>query len=246
MAPKPPKPVTKFSLAAYMFGLQEAGSIREPILGLYIGDGTLSRYCAWFSNFKVHAIDWAVMHNTQDKYSVFSGLAGNVPFTNYTVQDPITIDALVPNDNRTQIGIAQQRKASFLVRFIISYNNDKNRRTFMVEYPGVAPSDLFGKIFWGSLQVLGDTPYSVNFLFPRKLRIPGHRASVAIDDKGPLSVSGQDQRAVKFNSRRCNVVSHVVSSVPDRSPQRGHCQYPIACQKTLSVCGLPAPSNTHT
>jgi hypothetical protein len=94
----------------------------------------------WFSEFKVHAIDYAVMHNMgQAKYGVFSGLTGNTKLTNYTVQDPITIEELVPNGNRTQIGIAQQRKASFLVRFIISYNNDKNRHMFMVEYPGVAP-----------------------------------------------------------------------------------------------------------
>ena len=168
MAPKPLKPVTKFSFGAYMFGTDEAGSIREPFLGLYIGDGTASRYCVWFSNFKVRAIDWGVMHNTQPKHSVFSGLIGDVPLTHFTVQDPITIDQLVPKENRTQIGIAQQRKASFLVRFIISYNNDKNRHTFMVEYPDVAPRDLFGKTFWGSLQVAGDTPGSVSFLFPRK------------------------------------------------------------------------------
>jgi len=170
MAPKPPKPkpVTRFSLSAYMFEIQEAGSIREPLLGLYIGDGSVSRYCAWFANFKVHAVDWALMHNMEAKYSVFSGLGGPDPvrFTNYTVVDPITIDELVPKNNRTQIGIAKQKKDSFLVRFIISYNNDKDRHSFMVEYPGVAPDDLVGKVFWGSLSEVGDVPYSVNFLFP--------------------------------------------------------------------------------
>ena len=176
MAPKPrkpvkPKPVKKFTFAAYMFGIQEAGAIREPILGLYIGDGTNSRYCVWFSNFKVHAIDWAVEHSTEKdnlnaKYTLFSGFTGNVPFTNYEVSHPITIDALVPNNNRTQIAIAKQMNHSFLVRFIISYNNDKNQHNFMVEYPGVAPGDLFGKPFWGSLVVTGDTPFSVGFLVP--------------------------------------------------------------------------------
>jgi len=167
MAPPKPKPVTRFYVAAYMFGVQEAGSIREPILGLYIGDGTLSRYCAWFSNFKHHAIDWALIHGTDAKYTVFSTLTGgDVAGHSYTVQDPITIDEIVPKDNRTQIGIAQQRKALFLVRFIISYNNDKDRHSFMIEYPGVAPKDLFGKVFWGSLRELGDTPASVHFLFP--------------------------------------------------------------------------------
>jgi hypothetical protein len=63
--PKPGKPATKFSFAAYMFGVEEAGTIREPILGLYIGDGTVSRYCAWFANFKEHAVDWALLHATR-------------------------------------------------------------------------------------------------------------------------------------------------------------------------------------
>jgi hypothetical protein len=167
-SPKPPKPAKKFRFGAYMFGIQEAGPIREPLLGLYISDGTNSRYCAWFSNFKVHAIDWAFMHNkdhSNAKFNVFSGLGGNVPLTNYEVQDPVTIDALVPENNRTQIGIAKQMNDSFLVRFIISYNNDKNRHNFMVEYPGVAPSELFGKPFWGHLYEAGNAPNSVSYLF---------------------------------------------------------------------------------
>jgi len=170
MAPKPPqpKPVTRFALGAYMFGVQEAGSIREPMLGLYVGDGTLSRYCVWFSSFKQHAIDLATMKNTALKWNVFSKLSGNTKLTWYTVQNRITIVEFVPDDNRTQIGIAQQRNDSFLVRFIISYNSDKDRRSFMVEYPGVAPRDLYGKVFWGSLRIAGDTPSSVSFLFPQR------------------------------------------------------------------------------
>jgi hypothetical protein len=164
--PKPPKPVKKFWLAAYMFGIQEAGPIREPLLGLYIGDSTNSRYCAWFSNFKVHAIDWALHHNQEPKYTVFSGLTGNVPLTQYEVPDPITIDELVPKNNRTQVAIAKQMNDSFLVRFIISYNDDKNQHHIMVEYPGVAPGELFGKPFWGHMREAGNVPASVSFLFP--------------------------------------------------------------------------------
>jgi hypothetical protein len=170
MAPKSPKPkpVTKFTIGSYMFGVQEAGSIREPMLGLYLGDGTLSRYCAWFSDFKQHAVDWAIMNEKESKWKVFSDLSGDTKFTFYTVQEPITIVELVPTNNRTQIGIAQQRNNSFLVRFIISYNRDKDRRHFMVEYPGIAPSDLYGKAFWGTLRIAGDTPSSVSFLFPQR------------------------------------------------------------------------------
>jgi hypothetical protein len=96
MAPKsrkPPKPVKKFVFGAYMFGMQEAGPIKEPILGLYIGDDSNSRYCAWFSDFKVHAIDWVLLHNKDNqnaKYTLFSRLTANFPFTNYEVQHPIT------------------------------------------------------------------------------------------------------------------------------------------------------------
>jgi hypothetical protein len=165
--PIPPKPVTKFSFGAYMFGIQEAGPIREPILGLYIGDGTNSRYCAWFSSFKVHAIDWALMNNTNGgnaKLTMFSKLGGNVPLTNYEVKEPITIDALVPENNRTQIGIARQMDDSFFVRFIIS--SDKNEHHFLVRYPGVAPAELFGKPFWGHLHESGNTPAALSFMFP--------------------------------------------------------------------------------
>jgi hypothetical protein len=163
---KPPKPVKKFGLCAYMFGIQEAGPIREPVLGLYIGDGTNSRYCSWTSNFKVHAYEWALSHNQGSKITLFSGLTGNVRRTQYEVPDPITIDELVPENNRTQIGIAKQMSDSFLVRFIISYNNGNNRHDFMVEYPGVAPVELFGKPFWGHLYEAGDAPVNLSYLFP--------------------------------------------------------------------------------
>lgn len=169
MAPKSPqpKPETKFALGGYMFGVEEAGKIREPKLGLYLGGSNSSRYCAWFSNFKEHALDWAIMNNKESKWTVFSPLVGDNKLTWYTAANPITIDEFVPADNRTQIGIAQQRKDIFLVRFIISYNKDKDRRMFMVEYNGVAPRDLFGKVFWGTLRITGSTPASVSFLFPK-------------------------------------------------------------------------------
>jgi hypothetical protein len=163
--PKPPKPVKMFWLRAYIFGIQEAGPIREPILGLYIGDGTNSRYCAWGSNFKVHANDWALLHNQDPKHTVFSGLR-NVRLIQYEVADPVTIDELVPENNRTQIAIVKQMNDSFLVRFIISYNSDKNRHHMMVEYPGVAPRELFGKPFWGHLREAGNYRDSLHYLLP--------------------------------------------------------------------------------
>ena len=164
--PKPPKPIKKFWLGAYIFGIQEGGPIREPILGLYIGDaGNNSRYCVWYSNFKVHANDWALLHNQNPKYTVFSAL-GKIRLIQYEVADPVTIDELVPENNRTQIAIVKQMKDWFLVRIIISYNNDKNMHNIMVEYPGVAPKELFGKPFWGHLREEGNVPDSVTFLFP--------------------------------------------------------------------------------
>jgi len=72
----------------------------------------------------------------------------------------------VPENNRTQIAIVKQMKDWFLVRIIISYNNDKNMHNIMVEYPGVAPKELFGKPFWGHLREEGNVPDSVTFLFP--------------------------------------------------------------------------------
>jgi hypothetical protein len=168
--PKPRKPSKKFTFAAYMFAIEKAGTIREPILGLYAHDGTESWYCAWFSDFKVHAVDWALINNKDMTYNVFSTIGGDTPvrFTHFEVQDPITIDQLMSKDNKTQIGIALKKKDSFLVRFIISYNNDKDRHTFMVEYPGVPPSDLVGKVYWGVLREIGDTPLAVLQLFPSK------------------------------------------------------------------------------
>ena len=164
--PKPLKPVKKFWLRAYMFEFQEAGPIREPTLGLYIGDaGNNSRYCVWLLNLNEHAGLWAVMNNQEVKYTIFSGLTGNVRLIQYEMPDPITIDELVPTNNRTQIAIVKQMKDWFLVRIIISYNNDKNTHNIMVEYPGVAPKELFGKPLWGHLREAGNVPGSVWFLF---------------------------------------------------------------------------------
>ena len=148
-----------------MFEFQEAGPIREPTLGLYIGDGTNSRYCVWFSNFKHNANDWALEHSQEVKKTIFSGLR-NVRLIQYEVADPVTIDELVPENNRTQIAIVKQMKDWFLVRIIISYNNDKNMHNIMVEYPGVAPKELFGMPLWGLLHVAGNVPASVHYLFP--------------------------------------------------------------------------------
>ncbi len=182
MAPKPskrPKPAKKFWLAPYTFGIQEAGPIREPILVLVIDDsGTNPRYYTWYSNFKVHAIDWALLHSTgPDIASQYIGPDGNAEYTlfsrntdflwsiPYEVPHPITIDALVPHKNRTQITIVEQREGSFLVRFIISYNHGKNQHDFPIEYRGKAPEDLLGKPFWGRL-VAGHSRDSVRFLLP--------------------------------------------------------------------------------
>jgi len=166
--PKPPKPVKKFWLRAYMFEFQEAGPIREPMLGLYIGDGTNSRYYGWDLNLKnhnQHASDWALLNNQEVKYTVFSGLR-NVRLIQYEVADPVTIDELVPENNRTQIAIVKQMKDSFLVRIIISYNNGKNMHNIMVEYPGVAPRELFGKPLWGRMHEAGNVRDSMAYLFP--------------------------------------------------------------------------------
>jgi hypothetical protein len=127
--PKPLKPVKKFWLGAYMFEIQEAGPIWEPTLGLCIGDGTNTRYYRWSLNPKDparHASEWALLNNQEMKKTIFSGLTGNVRLIQYEVPDPITIDELVPTNNRTQIAIVKQMKDWFLVRIIISYNNGKN------------------------------------------------------------------------------------------------------------------------
>ncbi len=147
-----------------MFEFQEAGPIREPMLGLYIGDGTNSRYYGWDLNLKEHAGTWAILNNQEVKKTIFSGLR-NVRLIQYEVADPVTIDELVPENNRTQIAIVKQMKDSFLVRIIISYNNGKNMHNIMVEYPGVAPGELFGKPLWGRMHIAGIRD-SMGYLFP--------------------------------------------------------------------------------
>jgi len=155
-----------FWLRAYMFEFQEAGPIREPLLGLYIGDGTNSRYYGWSLNKDLgrHANEWALLNNQEVKKTIFSGLR-NVRLIQYEVADPVTIDELVPENNRTQIAIVKQMKDSFLVRIIISYNNGKNMHNIMVEYPGVAPGELFGKPLWGRMHIAGIRD-SMGYLFP--------------------------------------------------------------------------------
>jgi hypothetical protein len=168
--PIPPKPVKKFWLSAYTFSVEEAGPIREPLVGLSVSDGTNWRFCVWISSGvilpgvkpKVTARDWAVFYNKDNqnaKETIYSGMNDKCPPTHYQVLNPITIDELVPDKNQTQIAIAKQMKDSFLVRFIIADGNDqdKERQGFMVEYPGVVPGDLIGKPFWGALHKEGDS-----------------------------------------------------------------------------------------
>ena len=172
-----PKPVTKFLLSGYTFSVAKAGPIREFWVGLYAGDGINSRFCAWTPNAvhvpghqgKLFASDWLRMHKKLElKHSTYSGMTGKHPPTHYPVQNPITIDQLVPDLNMTQVGIAQQRRDSFLVRFIIADTDDRNKtlHSFMVEYPGVVPDNLIGKPFWGVLYKMGDQPASTARLLP--------------------------------------------------------------------------------
>jgi hypothetical protein len=51
-----------------------------------------------------------------------------------------------------------QRGKCFLVRFIISFNSDRDRDSFMVWYEGEAPESLVGKVCWGTLVSIGEDP----------------------------------------------------------------------------------------
>jgi hypothetical protein len=167
MTKRTPKPAKKLWLHGYTFGVDEAGPIKSLFLGLYVGDGDLSWYYAWFPETKTHAIDYALMNKKPLTHTIISGLQGvDVPFTFYSQPtDPIRIDQLAPADNRTQIGIALQKTDSFLVRFIIEYNKARDRHMFMVAYRGIAPKDLVGKVCWGRMVAVGDTPGSVPWDF---------------------------------------------------------------------------------
>lgn len=160
-----PMPVTKFLLSAYTFSVTKAGPIGEFWVGLYVGDGINSRFCAWTPNHS----DWSrTPKKLPLKHSTYSGMTGKHPPTHYAVQNPITIDQLVPTLNMTQAGIAMQKRDSFLVRFIIADTDDRNKtlHSFMVEYPGVVPGNLIGKPFWGVLHPMGDQPTSTARILP--------------------------------------------------------------------------------
>src|SRR5947209_3245360 len=117
MAKRTPKPANKLLLGGYTFGVEQSGPIKNIFLGLFVGDGDLSWYYAWFPQTKT-AIDYSLLNNKPLRHTVVSGLLGaDVPFTIYwQPKDPIRIDQLAPADNRTQIGIALQKQESFLVR----------------------------------------------------------------------------------------------------------------------------------
>jgi hypothetical protein len=159
-----PVPRTDFTLAGELFEIEQAGPIEEVLLTFYIGEtkGLLSWYYGWFPPGKEHAVDWALLHNKKLNRNIIGHFTP--PFTFVSTKAPVRINEFAPKGNRTQIGIAMQKKEFFLVRFIISFNENRDRHTFMLEYKGEAPERLIGKVYWGSLMALGNTPASTMYM----------------------------------------------------------------------------------
>jgi hypothetical protein len=166
--------VKKFVIRALTFWVQAAGPIRQPAAGLYISDGTNSRFCMWVPHGAL-AGEWALEHEAEEKITVYSSmfiqnghLVPTTPSTHYHVLHPITIDEFVPEAghsfNGTQLTIEQQTEHGFSVRFTIRYKKHANQKLekwqhhFEVKYPGKAPRDMIHKSFWGSLASNGDRP----------------------------------------------------------------------------------------
>ncbi len=159
-----PVPRTDFTVASGLFELQTAGPIAEVLASFFIGEtkGSLGWYYGWFPPGKEHAVDWALIHKKKLRKDIFEHFTP--PLTFITTQKPVKINEFAPTGSRTQIGIAMQKEGLFLVRFIISFNEDHDRHTFMLPYKGEAPERLIGKVFWGTLTALGDTPGSAHYL----------------------------------------------------------------------------------
>ncbi len=151
-----------FLIAGDDFEIASAGPIEEPMASFYLQalgvKGSPFSYYVWFSPAKMHAVDWALLHNKQVNRNHFGYMPSKTPSTKYSTKDPIRVDQFAPKDNRTQIGIALQRGKCFLVRFIISFNKDRDRHSFMVWYEGEAPESWVGKVCWGTLVSIGEDP----------------------------------------------------------------------------------------
>jgi hypothetical protein len=171
MARPVPTPQTDFTLSGYFFEVQQAGPYEDLLVTFFIGEskGRLSYYYGWFPDTKMTAVDWSVLHNKKLRESVVGRFTA--PLTSISVENAVRIDRFAPDGNRTQIGIAAQRQGFFLVRFIISLNEDRLRHMFMLHYRGEAPKHLVGKVYWGHLVGLGDTPASAVSMMPRGTKL---------------------------------------------------------------------------
>lgn len=130
--------------------------ISEPELSFIINEtkGSATYTYAWFPITTMHAIDWALLHNTNTIVETFGRYAA--PPLPISLVNPIRVSQFAPLDNRTVMGIEQQKSENlFSVRINITSKDFKNPIEFLVQYNGRAPKNFIGATVQGSLTGTG-------------------------------------------------------------------------------------------
>ena len=171
MAPRyggKPHPQTVFHVFGHRFRIESVDTqavdgvsveIAEPEVTLIINEskGTATENYFWFPNVTTHAIDFALLHNTDTIVQTFG--KWTAPSLPISLRKPILVDQFAPNDNRTLMGVVQQKSEDlFLVRFTITSKVFKDPIEFLVQFQGKAPKNFIGRSVQGILRATGSGP----------------------------------------------------------------------------------------
>jgi hypothetical protein len=169
MAPRyggKPHPQTDFHVFGHRFRIETAFAadgvsveMAEPEVSLIINEtkGTATENYAWFPNTTPHAIDWALLHSTNTTVATFGRwVAPPLPIS---LRKPMLVDRFAPRDNRTDMGVVQQKSEDlFLVKFTINSKDFKDPIEFFAQFQGKAPNSFIGRIVQGILAASGSGP----------------------------------------------------------------------------------------
>jgi hypothetical protein len=167
MAPLKPRLTLQkdISVSGRRLAIASSGPVEEMIATILVGAKSATEfwYYIWFQDLTTHAADYAVINNKpRPNWNIF----GKETYSsmNLYYPDGVTVDAIAPRDNRTELVVFAQKDQAdvFFARFTIQTLNTAYRHQFLLKYKGKAPQSYLEKKIFGKLIAAGNTPGSVD------------------------------------------------------------------------------------